>query len=148
MKRLRPGDYLAGLGGLVMFCSTFAPWTQLSDGTEDGWRSLAVLDLWLLIASLIVMALPVITATQEDPALPVKWDVFSAWITLISIIVVAIKVLGGVEWGGVLALVGSVAAFAGCWWAMRDQRAPGLRTPPEVRAMPTPPETDPTRPPA
>lgn len=146
LRRLRPGDYLAGLAGIVLFCSIFAPWTQLSDGTEDGWRSLTFLDIWLLLASLMAILLPIITAAKDDPALPVKWDVLTAWLTLISIVLVLINVLGGAEWGGVLALGAAVASFAGAWWAMRDQSAPGLRTPPEVRAMPRPPETDPARP--
>ena len=146
MKRLRPADYVAGLGGLLLFCSLFAPWTQLSDGKEDGWRSLAILDIWLLLAALMAMALPVVTAARDDPALPIKWDVLTSWVGLISLVLVVIKALGGVEWGGGLAVAAVLVMFAGSWWAMRDQSAPGLRTPPEVRAMPTPPETDPTRP--
>ncbi len=146
MSRLRIPDYVAGLGGFVLFCSLFAPWTQLSDGTEDGWRSLVIVDILVLLAALMAMALPVITAVKDDPALPIKWDVLTAWATLIVLIILVVKALGGLEWGGVLAVGAALATFAGCWRAMRDESAPGLRTPPEVRAMPTPPPTDPTHP--
>lgn len=146
MRRLRPADYVAGLGGLVLFGSLFAPWTQLVDGKEDGWRSLAIVDVILLLVAVMAMALPVVTAVKDDPALPVKWDVLTAWAALIAVILTLVKALGGAEWGGILALAAALATFAGCLWAQRDQSAPGLREPPEVRAMPSPPETDPTRP--
>lgn len=146
MERLRPADYVAGLGGLLLLCSLFAPWTQLSDGTEDGWRSLALVDILLFLTALMAMLLPVITALKDDPALPVKWDVLTAWAALLAVVLTLVKALGGPEWGGYLALAASLLTFVGCLKAQRDQRAPGLRTPPETRAMPTPPAADPTRP--
>lgn len=146
MRRLRTPDYVAGLGGLVLFCSLFAPWTQVSDGTEDGWRSLAIVDILLLLIALAAMLVPVITAVSEEPSPAVKTDVLAAWATLIGVIITLVKVLGGPEWGGLLAFAAAIVAFAGCWWAMRLEDAPGMRTPPEVRAMPVPPANDPTRP--
>ncbi len=146
MRRLRPPDYVVGVGGVVLFCSLFAPWTQLTDGTEDGWRSLALLDVWLLIVAGLAVTVTVVTALSDDPAPAIKTDVLVSWVLLVTVVRVLIKALGGVEWGGVLAAVTTIVTFAGCWWAMRLEAAPGLRTPPEVRAMPVPPETDPTHP--
>lgn len=146
MNRLRVPDYVAGLGGLLILVSLFAPWTQLSDGTEDGWRSLAVVDILLLLVAIAAMLVPIITAISADPAPAIKTDVLATWATLLGLIVMLIKVLGGPEWGGFLALAGTLVGFAGCWWALRLEAAPGLRTPPEVRAMPVPPANDPKRP--
>ncbi len=129
MKRLRIPDYVAGLGGLLLFVSLFAPWTQLSDGTEDGWRSYAVIDVLLLLVAIAAMLVPIRTAMSEDPAPAIKTAVLAAWVTLFGLILMIVKALGGLEWGGFLALAGSLVAFAGCWWAMRLEAAPGLQDP-------------------
>ena len=129
MSRLRVPDYLAGLGGLLLLVGV------LAQGTPG------VVDALLLLVALAAIAVPVVTAVNDDPAPSIKTDVLTAWVTLIAVIIAVIRALGGVGGSELVALVGAVGAFAGCWWAMRLEAAPDLRTPPAVEAMPTPPAT-------
>ena len=127
MSRLRTPDYLAGLAGVLLLVGA------LAGGFATAVRVL------LELAAVMALLLPVVTAVRDDPALPVKWDVLTAWATLAATLIVLGSLLNGAEAGDALALGGAVLAFAGACRAMREQAAPGLRTPPETRAMPTPP---------
>lgn len=159
VKRLRTGDYVAGIGGLVLFCSLFAPWYDypLGEGTSDGWRSLQFIDLFLLATALLAMAIPLVTAAKDSPAVPVALDVISTFVAFLATILVLVRVISpahlagdpaaGRSWGLWLALLAVLVTLAGAWLALRDEDAPGLREPPEVRAMPMPPEHDPATPP-
>jgi len=154
-ERLRLPDYLAGLSGVLLFASLFAPWYTVDDGTVDGWRSLGLIDLWLGLTALLAIAVPVVTATRDAPALPVAVDVLTTWAASLAAVLVLFRLLfvaggeavTGRSWGVVVAAVAVAGTLAGAYWAMRKQDAPGLRPPPEVRAMPTPPERDPALPP-
>lgn len=157
MRRLRPPDYVTGAFGLLLLISLFAPWYEdtLGAGTTDGWRSLGLIDIWLLITALLAMAVPVVTAVKDAPALPVAMDVLTAWVAFISALLVGYRLLSianadfenGRSWGIFLAAVAVAGTFGGAWRAMRKENAPGLRPPPEVRAMPAPPVNDPASPP-
>ncbi len=154
MQRLRPPDWLAGLSGLLLFMSLFMPWYTVVDGTVDGWRSLGLIDLWLLLTAGLAITLLVVTATRDSPALPLTFDVLTMWASLLAAIMVAYRLISvandefvtGRSWGIFAAALAVVGTFAGSWWAMRDQRQLGMRPHPEVRAMPVPPERDPTTP--
>lgn len=155
MQRLRTPDWLAGLAGLVLFSSLFAPWYEVVDGTVNGWQALAFIDVWLLITATLAIGILVITATSDAPAMPVAFDVLTVWAALIAAVLVLFRLLSvaysevvtGRSWGLFLAAAAVVGVFASAWWAMRHQGQPGLRPPPEVRAMPVPPERDPATPP-
>jgi hypothetical protein len=156
MQRLRTPDWLAGVFGVVLFASLFAPWYEIADGTVDGWRSLGFIDVWLLVTSVLAVALVVFTATRDAPAVPLVFDVLTTWAALLGVVMVAFRLVSvanddfvtGRSWGVFLAAVAVLGVFASSWWAMRDQTQPGLRPPPEVRAMAMPPERDPATPPS
>jgi hypothetical protein len=155
MKRLRTPDYATGLAGLVLLSAIFAPWYKIADGTVDGWRSTGYIDIWLLITVLLAFAVPLVTAAKDTPALPVAMDVLTWWAALISIVLTLFRLINkandefvtGRSWGIFLAFGAAVATFLAAHWATRTETAPGLRPGPEVRAMPTPPVTDPLTPP-
>jgi hypothetical protein len=153
VKRLRTPDYALGLAGFVLFTALFCPWYKIPDGTSDGWRSLAFIDLWLFITALLAMITVSVTASRDQPALPVAMDVLTWWASIVTMILVLYRLLslaspgvdpaGGRSWG----LAGAVGTFAAAHWALRTEPAPGMRPPPEVRAMPAPPVSDPATPP-
>jgi phosphoglycerol transferase MdoB-like AlkP superfamily enzyme len=155
VKRLRIPDYATGIAGLLLLCGIFAPWYKMADGTVDGWRSTGYIDIWLLITVLLAFAVPLVTAAKDSPALPVAMDVLTWFAALISILLTLFRLINkandefvtGRSWGIFLAFAAAIAVFAAAHWAMRTEDAPGLREPPEVRAMPTPPVTDPATPP-
>jgi len=147
LHRLRIPDYVAGLSGLLLLCVLFAPWYELVDGTVDAWRSFGLIDLWLALTALLAISIPVITATREAPALPVAMDVLTTWACVVAAILVVVRLLAvpnaevvtGRHWGVYAGVVCVAGTFAGAFWAMRKQDAPGLRPHPEIQRMPTPP---------
>ncbi len=155
VHRLRTPDSLTGLFGLLLLGSLFAPWYDMSDGTADAWRSFGFIDLWLALTALLAMAVPLITATREAPALPVAIDVLTVWAVVVSVVLVVVRLLAlpnaefvtGRHWGvyaGVACVAGTLVSS---WWALRKQDAPGIKLPPPVQAMPAPPARDPSTPP-
>lgn len=155
MERLRTPDWLAGLAGLVLLLSLWTPWYEVVDGSINGWQALSFIDIWLVISALLGMGIVVVTATRDAPALPVAFDVLTVWASLLAIPMVLYRVISVAYsevvdargWGLFLAVAAVLGLFASAWWAMRDQRQPGQRPHPEVRAMPVPPERDPAMPP-
>lgn len=155
VRRVRPPDYLAGLAGLVLLFSLFTPWYTVSDGTATGWSSLRLIDLWLALTAALAIALPIVTLAREAPALPVAVDVLTALASFVGVLLVLYRLLAlpnaefttGRSWGVLLAAVAVLGTAAGAYWAVRKQDMPATRPPPEVRAMPTPPERDPLAPP-
>jgi hypothetical protein len=101
------------------------------------------------------MLIPLVTAAKDAPAVPIALDVVTTWIAFIAFWLTLYRVISiandqfatGREWGLWLAFISVIGTFASAWWAMRTEDAPGLRPPPEVRAMPVPPVTDPATPP-
>jgi hypothetical protein len=148
-------DWLAGLSGLVLLLSLFAPWYEVVDGNINGWSALKFMDVWLLLTALLTMGIAIVTATRDSPALPLTFDVLATWASLIAAFLVAYRlvsvayseVVTGRSWGVFLAAAAVAGCFASAWWAMRKQDQPGQRPPPEVRAMPAPPARDPATPP-
>jgi hypothetical protein len=155
VRRLRVPDYVVGAFGFLLLCSLFSPWYELVDGTVDGWRSLKLIDIWLLITALLAISIPFITAARDTPAVPLAMTVLTWFAAILAILMVLYRVLSeanaafvtGRSWGLAVAALGAVGTFAGAHWALRTEDAPGLRPPPEVRAMPAPPVRDPATPP-
>ena len=69
--RIRRGEIVAGLGGVVLLVSLFLPWFEPG---QSGFDSLAVADLFVAAAALAAIALPLLSAGQEKTDLPVVAD--------------------------------------------------------------------------
>ena len=147
VRRLRPADWLTGASGLALLLLLWAPWYSVSDGTINAWSAFAIIDLWLALTALLAIAVPLVTAARETPEIPVALDVVTAAVTVFAVLLVVIRLLAvpggevvtGREWGVFAGTVAVLGTFFGTWWAMRDESAPALRPPPEVRTMPAPP---------
>ena len=156
MQRLRTPDWVAGISGAVLLFSLFTPWYDAVDSGYDAWRSFGFIDLWLLLTALLAIALLVVTALKDSPAVPITLDVLTTWAGLFALLMVIYRLIAipndaffvSRSWGLFVGALAVVGVFAGAWWAMRDESQPGLRPPPEVREMPVPPARDPTTPPA
>jgi len=120
--RIRRGEVVAGLGGVVLLVSLFLPWFEPG---RSGFDSLAVADLIVAAAALTAIALPLISAGQEKTDLPVVADTVTVIASGIAVAVVAFRLLdpigGGREAGLYLALAASLLAFAGSLSAMADE---------------------------
>jgi carbon starvation protein CstA len=147
LHRLRPGDWLTGAAGLALLALLWAPWYAVGDGTLSGWQAFGLIDLWLALTALLALALWVLTATRDSPALPVALDVLTTTVAAIAVLLVLVRlgfephgdVVTGREWGLYAGVLAVLVLFGAAVWALRDESGPGLRPPPEPQHLPTPP---------
>jgi hypothetical protein len=143
---LKPGDWLAGLGGAVLIVSLFLDWYTVSGRNLTGWRSFSVIDVLLFLAGLLGVALAVTTALRRTPAVPVALGVLTSPVGALATLLVLIRIvdppgpnqfisLGAGVW---IALAGALAVSAGAWWSLGDERNRGVPGVP-VELRPAPP---------
>jgi hypothetical protein len=120
--RISRGEFLAGVGGVGLLASLFLPWFEPG---RSGWSSLAVADLFLAVAALMAITLPLISAGQEKTDLPIVDAALTVLASVFAIAIVVYRVLdpigGGREGGLYLALMASLLICAGAWSAMADE---------------------------
>jgi hypothetical protein len=164
LRRLRAGEWIAALGGAALLGSLFLPWYERAPvaciqlaGFDcpdpvryTAWEALAANDVILAIVAASGVALLVVTATQQVPAVPIA---MAAIVTLAGV-VGTVLVLVRVGWtpdgapdraGGLwLGLAGALAIVVGGVIAMRDERisSPGRPTDSTGRPTPPPPEVE------
>ena len=128
LRRLRAGEWAAAASGAVLLVSLFLPWYGSGDDTLTAWQSLAFIDVLLAIAALSGLALPVVTATQRVPAVPIALSAFVTIAGMLAVVLVVTRIASlpdgadGREWGVWLALAGAFGVLAGGAFSMRDER--------------------------
>ncbi|HMJ95470.1 MAG TPA: hypothetical protein VK486_06435 [Thermoleophilaceae bacterium] len=141
LRRLRAGEWLAGIAGLVLLVALFLPWYRAGTdsvaagwtlysplGALSGWQSLGALDVVLAVVALFALAIPVVTALHRAPAVPLAHQALTVIVGLLAVILVLIRVLNMPdwaverEWGLWVALAATVGITAGALLAMRDER--------------------------
>jgi hypothetical protein len=146
LRRLRAGEWIAGLMGLVLLVSLFLPWYRggptsappkgwaayapLDNGGAalTGWQSLGALDVVLALVALSALAIPVVTAFHRVPALPLAHQTLTTLAGMVAVLLVLIRVANmpdwatDREWGLWVALAATLGVAAGCLLAMRDER--------------------------
>jgi hypothetical protein len=151
LRRLRAGELIAGVAGLVLLVSLFLSWY---DG-RSGWESLGILDVILALVALDAIAIPILTAAYPVPALPLAHQSLTTLVASVAFLLVVGRVLNIPDWadgreGGLwIALVATLGVVAGGLLAMRDERrAPAgehtdltgvpVAGPPEIETHPAP----------
>ena len=128
LRRLRAGEWLAGISGLVLLVALFLPWYSDDAGSRTGWESLGALDVVLALLALSALAIPAVTAFHRVPALPLAHQSLTGLVGVVAVALVLIRVLNmpdwaaGREWGLWVALAATLGVAAGCLVAMRDER--------------------------
>ena len=128
LRRLRAGEWIAGVWGLVLLVALFLPWYSDDGGSRTGWQSLGALDLVLAVVALAALAIPVITAQQRVPALSLAHESLTTLVGLLAVVLVLIRVLNMPdwaterEWGLWVALAATLGIVIGGLIAMRDER--------------------------
>jgi uncharacterized membrane protein len=154
VSRLRPGDVVAGAGGVVLLVSLFLHWYGLDAHALTAWRAFSVTDVLLAAGALLGVAVPVVTAIAGGPAKPMASDVLAVLGGALAVLVILFRLIDQpgdnrlvtVEAGAWVGLAGALIQLAGAWWAMSDERTPGA-VPPTVPRRPAPTGLEP-RPPA
>jgi hypothetical protein len=128
VRRLRAGEWIAGISGLVLLAALFLPWYSDDAGSRTGWQSLGALDVVLALVALSALAIPVVTALERVPAVPLAHESLTTLAGMVALLLVLIRVLNmpdwasGREWGLWVALAGALGIVVGGLLAMRDER--------------------------
>ena len=142
LRRLRLGEWVAAAGGVLMIVSLFLPWYAGASGYE----ALTVIDVLLTAIALLALALPVLQATRDSPALPVGAGVLTVAWGIVAIVLVVFRLIdapfdgAGVRAGAWLGLLAAAAIEAGGWRSLDSEYVDGLPPDPEpeLRATPAP----------
>jgi hypothetical protein len=140
LRRLRAGEWLAGAGGAGLIVALLLPWF---DG-ETGYEALTVIDVLLTLLALPALALPVLQATRDSPALPVATAVVIAAAGIVGVLLVLFRVIDDPwaradrELGIWIALIAAVAIEASGWLSLDDEYVEGLPPDPEPELRPAP----------
>jgi FtsH-binding integral membrane protein len=129
LRRLRVGEWVAGLGGVALLASLFAPW--YGPDSLSAWEALGAIDVLIALAAASGVGLAVITATQRAPAVPIALGAVVVVVGLVGVVLVLLRLIdlpdaaSGREWGVWLALAGALGILAGAVRAIRDEHARG-----------------------
>lgn len=124
LRRLRAGEWITGLAGVVLVVSLFLPWY---DGA-NAWEALTIIDVLLALVGLAAIGLVPLTARETVPAIPLAIEALLAIAAKVAVVLVLLRVISPAgdadvrEAGLWLALASSVMIAAGSWIAMRDER--------------------------
>jgi hypothetical protein len=152
LSRLRSGEWLAGISGAALVVSLFVPWYGV-DGclasadceNRTAFDAFSGLDVLLLIAGGLGIAVLVATAFQGVPAIPLAFEALITPVVAVAA-VLAIRRLVDPPFGYEVDLragawLGTVAAVClawGVWRAMRSET--GAYPAPHVERIPSPPK--------
>jgi len=146
LRRLRHGEWIAGVSGVVLLVSLFLDWYSGAGGTSaNGWESFSVTDVLLAAAALFGIALAVGAATQRSPAVPQAVGALTVPVALVAVVSVVVQALSlpegadGRELGLWLGIVAALGVLVGAWRSIGDQSFPRSVAPKvEVTPLPAP----------
>jgi hypothetical protein len=156
LRRLRIWEWITGLAGAALLASLFLDWYDADGlGPVSGWEAFSVLDVLLAIAALMGIAVAVMAAAHDSPA--VSLAIASLLLLVGSIVTIAlvVRVISGPEVvvHGVTAPDDEVTRAIGLWLglaaaslttlgalaSMRDERFPeAARLEVPVETLPPP----------
>jgi hypothetical protein len=164
MRRLRPADVLAGIGGLVLFGSLFLTWYgrvfltpgELGSSGEprypvSAWRAFSVIDVVLAAIAVLAIAIPLAVALlPRRVSLPVTLAILTSVAGIVATLLVIFRLIFQPGPNALLAFVvvrpgawvgfaGALLVTAGGWLSLADERTPGA-VPPRVPRRPAPPD--------
>jgi hypothetical protein len=162
VSRLRQGEKIAAIAGILLLVFMFLPWYGLGgqlgqfgdaagiDTDVSAWGAFDLLDLLLFLIAAVAIAQAVLTASQNSPALPISANVITTAAGGLGTLLILYRILNqpgpndviDVKYGVFLGLLACAAIAYGGFKAMQDETTPGVAQPaPEKR--PAPPASDP-----
>src|SRR4051794_14562320 len=116
---MRKAEPVAGLGAILLLVAVFL----------DG--PLGVIDVLVILLALLMLAVPIVSLTTKRPAKSVGTALLASAFGWLRIVLVA---MGG-RW---LALGGSILAWLGSWFPLKEGSTPGAVAP-AIPPRPAPP---------
>jgi len=128
LRRLRNGDWIALLSGVVLIVALFLPWYGARGETTSGFGALTAIDVVLCICALLGIGQWLFTLQQPTPAVALAIAGIGAWTGLVAIVLTLVRIVDapadglGLEYGAFVALAASLGLFTGHWRALGDER--------------------------
>ena len=158
LSRLRPGELLAGLGGVALLVVMFLDWygaggSATFQGQDikislgfNAWEAFSITDLILALTAVCAIALAVVTASRRSPALPVALSVVTWTLGALATLLVFYRILNqpgpneffDVKLGAFLGFLSVLAVAVGGFPAIRDEEGEDAPVPTDVRPAPAP----------
>jgi hypothetical protein len=149
VRRLRPGEWTAGAGAVLLLVALFLDWVD--PGGRSGWSSLGWVTLAFCAAAIAIGAwLVAATALPRPVGQAVAAGVLTALIGTLTVVVLVLRVavfqpgdnaVTTIQPGAHAGLAGALLVCLGGWWSIKDERtdAPeSAYTPPAPRPAPPP----------
>lgn len=117
--RLRVGELVAGVSAVLLLVFMFLPWygvkvalfhgpgATLVGADVDAWSAFTVLDIYLLLTSLVALALVAFQMTRRAPAIPVSLSIITTVLGAVAVLLILIRILDPPGVSGLPALVAS-----------------------------------------
>jgi hypothetical protein len=147
LRRLRHGEWIAGISGLLLLVALFLDWYSAGNGavSANAWESFSVTDILLAIVGLAGIALAAAVGSQRSPSMGQATGALTVPLAFVAAIVVAIKVLSlpdgadGREIGLYIGVAATLGVLVGAWRSIGDQSFPkGASARVEVTPLPAP----------
>jgi hypothetical protein len=135
LRRLRHGEWIAGISGVVLLVSMFFDWYGIAfpssgrfvgDTTANAWESFAVVDIFLAAAALLGIALFLTAATQRSPAVPQSVGALTVPVAFVAAILVLLRLLDVPGWESVFNGEGAFLNLSAGAKGLGVEREPGL----------------------
>jgi hypothetical protein len=103
-SRLRNGERIAAIGGVLLFILLFFDWYDVSVnvgvagigsiGTSiTAWDAFSLIDIYLMLVAFVAIGLAVLTATQRTPALPVTTAVITTAVAALGTLLILFRIV-------------------------------------------------------
>jgi hypothetical protein len=141
--RLRPGEWIAGAGGLVLLASMFLlDWYQVTSGSGasgskfshstsvNAWQALTTLRWVMLVTIVASFALVYLQSSRRAPAIPATMSLIVTVLGILTVLALIFRVLidlpglvgnVSVSAGAYVGLLGAIAIAAGGYASLRQE---------------------------
>ena len=168
MSKLRPADWLAGLGGLILLGSLWLKWygpdfsgllpkgargahVLVVNGAQPfapdltAWQAFSVLDVILALIALLAIAVPVVTAFATSPAKPVALSLLASVFCALAALLILYRIVNQPGSNALVAVkpgawIGFAGALIACAgsWLALADERTPGAAPPQVPLRPAP----------
>ena len=165
LRRLRIGEWITAVSGIVLLVSLFLPWWSIGDAEFTAWEALSVTDVALALLAIAAVVVWVLNATAKNTAPGVASEALLVPFALVMSVICGIRLLNvpgslelpdgapigaALELGAWLGFAATLGVLIGVLVAVRDERLsrPGHPTdqtglpvdaPAAIEKLPAPP---------
>ena len=136
LKRLRAGEMVIALAGIVLFASLFLEWYAVGPTKQTAWEAFDLLDIGLVITVVSAAATVFFQTTQRGVAIPIGATVITTYLAIIATACVVYRMIdlpgdGATTQlclGAWIGLGASLAMMIGGYLSMRQEESGFLRS--------------------